>query len=136
MASKQTSAPPPAAAAATTIEDKDPAKDAAKDAAMDGKEKEAQPTPASAENEQPLTLKDVVAHLAKQAKGKGVVTYDQLNLLLPDAFNDSELLDQILEQLEAKGIELVEDASGEDREFAEDPGGATEEPATASFEGY
>ncbi len=124
MASKQTSAPPTAVPAASS-QDKD------KD-----KEKEAQPTPAAAETEQPLTLKDVVAHLVKQAKGKSVVTYDQLNILLPDAFNDSELLDQILEQLEAKGIELVEDAGAEDREFTEDPGGATEEPATATFEGY
>jgi hypothetical protein len=82
-------------------------------------DKEAQPTPAApgtpggpatpgGENEQPLTLKDVVGHLVKAAKGKGVVTYDQLNALLPDAVNDPEQLDQILEQLEAKGIELVE----------------------------
>jgi RNA polymerase primary sigma factor len=99
-------------------------------------DKEAQPTPApEGAPEQPLTIKDVVATLAKQAK-KGVVTYDQLNGLLPDAVNDPEQLDQILEQLEAKGIELVEDAGGDDREFAEDPGGATEEPSTSSFEGY
>ncbi len=101
-------------------------------------EKESQPTaaPAAGEAEQPLTLKDVVAHLVKQSKGKGVVTYDQLNALLPDAVNDPEQLDQILEQLDAKGIELVEDTGGEEREFAEDPGGATEEPATSTFEGY
>jgi len=102
----------------------------------DDREKEPQPAPAPAEGEQPLTLKDVVAHLAKQSKGKGVVTYDELNKVLPDAMNDSEQLEKILEQLEAKGIELVEDSGGEDREFAEDPGGATEEPATSSFEGY
>jgi RNA polymerase primary sigma factor len=99
-------------------------------------DKEAQPAPAPVEGEQPLTLKDVVAHLAKQSKGKGVVTYDELNKVLPDAMNDSEQLEKILEQLEAKGIELVEDSGGEEREFAEDPGGATEEPATSSFEGY
>ncbi len=118
MALKQTSVTPPPAQAQVPDE------------------REPQPAPAPEGTEQPLTLKDVVAHLVKQSKGKGVVTYDQLNALLPDAVNDSEQLDQILEQLEAKGVELVEDAGGEDREFAEDPGGATEEPATASFEGY
>ena len=120
MAAKQTSVPTPTA---QLSDDKD-------------KDKEAQPVAVPAEGEQPLTLKDVVAHLAKQSKGKGVVTYDELNRILPDAMNDSEQLERILEQLEAKGIELVEDSGGEEREFAEDPGGATEEPATSSFEGY
>ncbi len=74
----------------------------------------------------PPSIKDVVATLVKGAK-KGVVTYDQLNALLPDAMNDPEQLDQILEQLDAKGVELVEDASGgDDGDFAEDPGGNTE----------
>jgi hypothetical protein len=44
------------------------------------------------EAEQPLTLKDVVGHLVKQAKGKGVVTYDQLNALLPlETYNNLPL---------------------------------------------
>ena len=65
--------------------------------------------PAPAEGEQQLTLPDIVTALVKQAKGKGAVTYDQLNAILPDATNDPEQLDQILEQLEAKGVELVEE---------------------------
>ena len=43
---------------------------------------------------EPLSLKDVVATLVKNSKGKGMVTYDQLNALLPDAMNDPEQLDQ------------------------------------------
>nr|MBA3686199.1 sigma-70 family RNA polymerase sigma factor [Planctomycetota bacterium] len=78
----------------------------------------------------PLTIKDVVATLVKNAKGKSQVTYDQLNALLPEAANDPEQLDQILEQLEQKGIELVEDVT----ETA-DEGFVTEPAAEAAEEG-
>ncbi len=56
-----------------------------------------------------LSIKDVVTQLVKVSKGKGMVTYDQLNAILPDAVNDPEQLDQILELLEQRNIELVED---------------------------
>ncbi len=86
--------------------------------------------------EAPLSIKDVVATLAKNSKGKGMVTYDQLNALLPDAINDPEQLDQILEQLEARGIELVEEIGTDDSaDFGEEAGGGTtegEEAATTS----
>ena len=75
-----------------------------------------------------LAMKDVIALLVKQAK-KGQVTYDQLNAILPDAVNDPEQLDQILEQLEGRGLELVEDAGGDDGDF-EEPG--EEEAAQSS----
>ena len=90
-------------------------------------------TPATPGNPaEPMTMKDVVLALVKESKGKGAVTYDQLNKLLPDAVNDPEQLDQILEQLEAKGIELVEDTASDDSDF-EDTGGTTEgEEAPAS----
>jgi RNA polymerase primary sigma factor len=60
-----------------------------------------------------LSLTEIVNRLIKGAKGKTAVSYDQVNALLPDAANDPEQLDQILEMLEARGMELVEDL-GED----------------------
>ena len=69
-----------------------------------------------------MSIKDVVALLAKNSKGKGRVTYDQLNALLPDAMNDPEQLDQILEQLDARGIELVEEIGTDDGDFGEEAG--------------
>ena len=75
---------------------------------------------------EPLSLKDVVATLVKNSKGKGMVTYDQLNALLPNAMNDPEQLDQVLEQLDSKGVELVEEIGAAESEFGEDPGGNTE----------
>ena len=69
-----------------------------------------------------MSIKDVVALLAKNSKGKGMVTYDQLNALLPDAMNDPEQLDQILEQLDARGIELVEEIGTDDGDFGEEAG--------------
>jgi RNA polymerase primary sigma factor len=83
--------------------------------------------PAEGAAEAPPSIKDVVALLVKNSKGKGVVTYDQLNALLPDAMNDPEQLDQILEQLDAKGVELVEDGSADFE--AEDAGGESGEDA-------
>ncbi|TVR44631.1 MAG: RNA polymerase sigma factor RpoD [Planctomycetota bacterium] len=58
-----------------------------------------------------LTIADVVTQLVKVAKGKGMVTYDHLNAILPDAASDPEQLEQILELLEARNIELVEEIS-------------------------
>jgi RNA polymerase primary sigma factor len=75
--------------------------------------------PAEGGGEAPLTIKDVVLQLVKISKGKGMVTYDQLNAILPDAVNDPEQLDQILELLEQRSIELVEDLSEADETFAE-----------------
>ena len=84
--------------------------------------------PAAAGTAEPLSIKDVVATLVKNSKGKGMVTYDQLNALLPDAMNDPEQLDQVLEQLDAKGVELVEEigTTASEGDFGEDPGGNTE----------
>jgi RNA polymerase primary sigma factor len=88
------------------------------------------------EGTEPLSIKDVVAQLAKNSKGKGLVTYDQLNALLPDAINNPEQLDQILEQLETRGIELVEEGESEEADFSEDAGGISEaeEAPTSRFE--
>jgi len=85
-----------------------------------------------------MSIKDVVVLLAKNSKGKGMVTYDQLNALLPDAMNDPEQLDQILEQLDARGIELVEEIGTDDTDFGEEAGTTEGEegaaPGTSRFE--
>ena len=70
-----------------------------------------------------------------------MVTYDQLNALLPEAANDPEQLDGILEALEAKGVELVEDlgettdAPEAAEEGAEAAGGEEEQVGTGIYEG-
>ncbi|HYE06960.1 MAG TPA: RNA polymerase sigma factor RpoD [Planctomycetota bacterium] len=96
--------------------------------------------PAAGPEGQPLTIKDVVERLVKTSKGKGMVTYDQLNALLPDAVNDPEQLDQILTELEQKGVELVEDLSeGDDTGVSETTAETTEaneEDAGLIYEGY
>ncbi|MBA3845915.1 MAG: sigma-70 family RNA polymerase sigma factor, partial [Planctomycetes bacterium] len=96
--------------------------------------------PATGQEGQPLTIKDVVERLVKASKGKGMVTYDQLNALLPDAVNDPEQLDQILTELEQKGVELVEDLSeGDDTGVSETTAETTEaneEDAGLIYEGY
>jgi len=102
----------------------------------DAPEAVAAPAAAPAAGE-PMAIKDVVAALVKTSKGKGSVTYDQLNALLPDAMNDPELLDQILEQLESRGVELVEDGGADDveEEAEEGSGGDGEaEAGTSRFE--
>jgi RNA polymerase primary sigma factor len=81
---------------------------------------------------EPMSIKDVVAALVKESKGKGVVTYDQLNKLLPDAVNDPEQLDQILEQLEGKGLELVEEVGGDDGDFEAEEGSNAEDEGASS----
>jgi RNA polymerase primary sigma factor len=94
--------------------------------------------PAEGGPETPMSIKDVVALLAKNSKGKGMVTYDQLNALLPDAMNDPEQLDQILEQLDARSIELVEEIGTDDADFGEEAGTTEGEegaaPGTSRFD--
>jgi RNA polymerase primary sigma factor len=76
-----------------------------------------------------LTVGDIVALLVKQAK-KGKVTYDQLNAIQEEAVNDPHKLDAILEDLEKRGLELVEDTS--DGDGGEE--GGDEEPQGGAFE--
>jgi RNA polymerase primary sigma factor len=98
------------------------------------------PTEAPAESDAPpagaaqpaMTVGDIVAVLVKQAK-KGKVTYDQLNAIQEEAVNDPHKLDAILEELEKRGLELVEDTSDEGGESGEEGG---EEGGTSAFESY
>jgi len=122
---KDAKAAAPAAESAVAVAERDDAPEAV-----------AAPAAAPAAGE-PMAIKDVVAALVKTSKGKGSVTYDQLNALLPDAMNDPELLDQILEQLESRGVELVEDGGADDveEEAEEGSGGDGEaEAGTSRFE--
>ncbi len=121
MASSKTPTPPASEPVTTSVEREDGA-----------------PVPAAPSNAAPLTIKEVVAQLATKAK-KAQVTYDQLNAILPDALNDPAKLDEILEELEGRGIELVESTEGADGDFsAEDggDGGEPSEPGTVAYEGY
>jgi RNA polymerase primary sigma factor len=95
---------------------------------------------AAAENDAPtpgapqpaLAVAEIVAILVKQAK-KAKVTYDHLNAIQEEAVNDPAKLDQILEELEKRGIELVEDTSDGDGGGEE---GGDEEGQTGAFESY
>jgi RNA polymerase primary sigma factor len=131
------------AKAASPVKSAAPAKASAETAAPTAQQAEgaegsetATATATPANGEAPMTLKDVVATLVKNSKGKGVVTYDQLNALLPDAMNDPEQLDQILEQLEGKGVELVEEAGGDDNSDYSEEGDGGEDDAAASTERF
>jgi len=106
-----------------------------------GSDAVAEGAPAAPVPGQPMGIKDVIASLVKTSKGKGVVSYDQLNAILPDAVNDPEQLDQILEQLEQKGIELVEDLNDvADDTFSSETttegAGGDEEPSAPTYEGF
>ncbi|HAT11415.1 MAG TPA: hypothetical protein DCS97_12675, partial [Planctomycetes bacterium] len=80
-----------------------------------------------------MSVGDIVAILVKQAK-KGKVTYDQLNAIQEEAVNDPAKLDSILEELEKRGLELVEDTSDGDPGEGGEEGG--EDGATGAFESY
>ncbi|MBI2931251.1 MAG: RNA polymerase sigma factor RpoD [Planctomycetes bacterium] len=53
-----------------------------------------------------------VRSLIEEAKKKGVVTYDELNKVLPDDTVSPEKLDSIFQMLDEMGVEIVEDTSG------------------------
>ncbi len=78
-----------------------------------------------------LSIEDTVKNLVKQAEGKGMVTYDQLNAMLPDVANEPEQLDMILEQLESKGLELVEELPEDTEDASAKSGGDEKNPFAA-----
>jgi RNA polymerase primary sigma factor len=77
-----------------------------------------------------VDLDEVVSQLARLGKARGVITYDQLNAALPEAATDPSQLDRILELLEAKGIELAEEAG----EASSEEGAETEATETSAGE--
>jgi RNA polymerase primary sigma factor len=64
--------------------------------------------------------------LIEQGKRRGFLTYDELNKLLPEDFNDPEKLDKILQMVEEAGIEIVEDTGQEEDIVADDDSGYEE----------
>src|SRR5260370_42366001 len=72
-----------------------------------------------------LKLDEGLKTLIDSGKGKGYLTYSQVNDYLPDDAVNPEKLDQLLILLEEQGIELIDETGAEERE-----GGSTasEEP--------
>src|SRR5947209_16134668 len=63
-----------------------------------------------------LKLDDGLKALIDSGKRKGVLTFAQVNEVLPDDAANSERLDQLLQHLEEHGIELIEESEAEERE--------------------
>src|SRR3954467_8318022 len=64
-----------------------------------------------------LKLDEGLKALIESGKGKGFLTYTQVNEYLPDDAVNPEKLDQLLMVLEEHGIELIEEAEAEEREM-------------------
>jgi RNA polymerase primary sigma factor len=71
-----------------------------------------------------------VKNLIEKGKERGVVTYDELNKVLPDDIVSPETLDAVLQKMDDLGIELVE--SSEEDGGKDDDG---PEPADEEFQG-
>jgi carbon monoxide dehydrogenase subunit G len=54
-------------------------------------------------------VNQVVQRASEVVAGTDVITFDQLNALLPSDQFAPELIDQVLNRLAEKGIQLVED---------------------------
>ncbi len=63
-----------------------------------------------------LKLDDGLKTLIESGKGKGYLTYSQVNEYLPDDAVNPEKLDQLLMLLEEQGIDLIDEADIDERE--------------------
>lgn len=63
-----------------------------------------------------LKLDEGLRALVESGKGKGYLTYSQVNDYLPDDAVNPEKLDQLLLILEEQGIELIDESEAEERE--------------------
>src|SRR5271155_563462 len=70
-----------------------------------------------------LKMDEGLKALLEQGKGKGYLTYSQVNDYLPDDAVNPEKLDQLLLVLEEQGIELIDETEAEEREAG--PAGRT-----------
>ena len=68
---------------------------------------------------------EAVKALIEKGKDTGSLTYDELATALPEGVNDSDRLQDVLEQLEKHGIQVIDEADAEEREDA--PVNLTEE---------
>ena len=86
----------------------------------------------------PEKIEPEVKKLIEHARAKGVLTYDELNKILPDDVVSPEKLDLILQQLDEHGIEIVDEprAGGppEAESSSDDSEGAPEEDRRAMRE--
>src|SRR5436189_5713398 len=67
-----------------------------------------------------LKMDEGLKALLEQGKGKGYLTYSQVNDYLPDDAVNPEKLDQLLLVLEEHGIELIDESEAEEREAGPD----------------
>src|SRR5215471_12174637 len=74
-----------------------------------------------------LKLDEGLKTLIDSGKGKGYLTYSQVNEYLPDDAVNPEKLDQLLILLEEQGIDLIDEADIDERESKN--GKLTAEPA-------
>ncbi|MBY0522335.1 MAG: RNA polymerase sigma factor RpoD [Gemmataceae bacterium] len=81
-----------------------------------------------------LKLDEGLKALLESGKGKGYLTYSQVNDYLPDDAVNPEKLDQLLLVLEEHGIELIDESEAEEREAGPDPNAATDEEPHAELD--
>jgi RNA polymerase primary sigma factor len=74
-----------------------------------------------------LKMDEGLKALLEQGKGKGYLTYSQVNDYLPDDAVNPEKLDQLLLVLEEHGIELIDESEAEEREAGPDTNLADDE---------
>src|SRR5437588_11581947 len=68
-----------------------------------------------------LKVDEGLKTLLESGKGKGYLTYGQVNDYLPDDAVNPEKLDQLLLVLEEQGIELIDESEAEEREAGPAP---------------
>jgi RNA polymerase primary sigma factor len=68
-----------------------------------------------------LKIDEGMKALLESGKGKGYLTYDQVNEYLPDDAVNPEKLDQLLLVLEEHGIELIDQSEADEREAGPEP---------------
>ena len=75
-----------------------------------------------------LKADDLLKALVEKGKQTGSLTYDEVNQALPEGTSEPDRLQDILEQLEAHGISIIDEADGEEA----DGGPARTEEATVA----
>src|SRR5437667_9472058 len=75
-----------------------------------------------------LKMDEALKTLLESGKGKGYLTYSQVNDFLPDDAVNPEKLDQLLLILEEHGIELIDESEAEEREAGPVTSAREEEP--------
>ena len=76
-----------------------------------------------------LKMDEGLKALLETGKGKGYLTYSQVNDYLPDDAVNPEKLDQLLMVLEVHGIELIDESEAEEREAGPEDAAATADAA-------